>query len=109
MKYLRNGILVALAGLLLMPALSEARGFLPKREARAEVLKGVMTMYADSDDATGYWVERASQCERWSRMKVVCDYEMDFDDYVTCSSQFGVRLTRSGFKDIFFPGEPDCS
>jgi hypothetical protein len=108
MKYLRNGLLGALLALLLVPAVSEARGYLPKWEARQEVVDGVKWMYNDSDDATDWWVEPASRCTRWSRMKVVCDYSMELDYDMDCDSQFGVTLRRSGRKDIFFPGEPDC-
>lgn len=112
MKYLRNGLLSAMAALMLVPAVSEARGYLPKWEARQEVVEGVKDMYYsdDWDDApTDWWVERASSCSRWSRMKVVCDYTFEFSNGDTyCDSLFGVKLHRDGFKDVFFPGEPDC-
>ena len=99
-------LFLAIVFALAIPAVADARGFLPKWEARSLAKDDVRELAQDV--GADYWLERAAFCQRLGRMRVECDFQTQYADGINCDDTIVVRLYRNNTYRSSYPYDPDC-
>ena len=104
------GLVLGLA--MAAPAQASASEFLFKSEARSVAKPHVRELWsggAGLPDATGAWIEPARDCDRLSRTRVECDFEIYYEDsHDVCYWTIRIRETRYSYHWRYVY-EPECS